>query len=338
MNTSNAQHTNTHDDRLKRVVTNTTGLSSELVTSKRWCIFKLDRPRRAGQHMTKLPINAVTGRMAKSNDPASWSDFKTALAGYKKFDASGLGFFLGDGWCCLDVDDQSEQLREFMSDPSDSSNLIFQLLQATRHSYTEVSQSGTGIHIIFKGRKPQDSASRRDKYELYDRTRFIALTGNTLRGCTNVKTLDRRQVEQLVEMTVGKKIDGGESVSANQQKTPQAQHPQVKTAAKVGNGLSEQEIINRMRNNPKQGAKLSRLLDGDISIYNNDHSSADIALCNALAFWTNHDYKKIDNIFRQSGLMRSKWDDPHDSKGRTYGQMTIEDAIQHTRRGYSYDY
>ena len=337
MNTSTEKSTTTGQNvTIRRVVTNTTGLSSELVTSKRWCIFKLDRPRRIGQHMTKLPINAVTGRMAKSNDPASWSDFKTALAGYKKFDASGLGFFLGDGWCCLDVDDQSEQLREFMSDPSDSSNLICQLLQATSHSYTEVSQSGTGIHIIFKGRKPQDSASRKGKYEMYDRTRFIALTGNTIRGCTNVKTLSRDQVEQLAEMTVGKK-EVGEPVS-NQQKTPPAQYPRTQTTTKVGYGLSEQTIINRMRNNPRQGTKLSRLLDGDISLYNNDHSSADIALCNALAFWTNHDPRKMDNIFRQSGLMRGKWDEPHNSKGETYGQMTINDAIQHTPRGYSYDY
>ncbi|MFQ7644172.1 hypothetical protein, partial [Ruthenibacterium lactatiformans] len=38
------------------------------------------------------------------------------------------------------------------------------------------------------------------------------------------------------------------------------------------------------------------------------HSEADIALCNALAWWTNCDAARVDRLFRQSGLMREKWD------------------------------
>ncbi len=37
-------------------------------------------------------------------------------------------------------------------------------------------------------------------------------------------------------------------------------------------------------------------------------SEADLALCNHLAFWTGGDLARIDSLFRQSGLMREKWD------------------------------
>ena len=37
-------------------------------------------------------------------------------------------------------------------------------------------------------------------------------------------------------------------------------------------------------------------------------SEADQALCTHLAFWTGKDPDRIDRLFRQSGLMRNKWD------------------------------
>ena len=57
-------------------------------------------------------------------------------------------------------------------------------------------------------------------------------------------------------------------------------------------------------------------------------SEADIALCNYLAFWTNKDSKKMDAIFRQSKLMRDKWDKKDGAT--TYGQRTINKAIADT--------
>ena len=36
----------------------------------------------------------------------------------------------------------------------------------------------------------------------------------------------------------------------------------------------------------------------------------------------------VDAAFRRSGLMRPKWDERHYSDGQTYGQGTIETALQ----------
>src|SRR5690606_38855151 len=63
---------------------------------------------------------------------------------------------------------------------------------------------------------------------------------------------------------------------------------------------------------------------------NNDHSSTDIALCNHLAFWTDKDASKMDSMFRESALIRDKWDKVHHSVVSTYGERTIDETIKTT--------
>ncbi|MBM3271540.1 MAG: DUF3987 domain-containing protein, partial [Candidatus Sericytochromatia bacterium] len=59
----------------------------------------------------------------------------------------------------------------------------------------------------------------------------------------------------------------------------------------------------------------------------------DLALCSHLAFWTGPDPARIDRLFRQSGLMRDKWDEKRlDS---TYGAVTIAKALNGRTEYYS---
>lgn len=77
-----------------------------------------------------------------------------------------------------------------------------------------------------------------------------------------------------------------------------------------------------------------RLFDmGDTSAHGGDDSSADLGLCNILAFWTGKDAAQMDAIFRQSGRMRPKWDERRGAQ--TYGEMTITKAIQDCREVYT---
>ena len=55
-------------------------------------------------------------------------------------------------------------------------------------------------------------------------------------------------------------------------------------------------------------------------------------MCSKLAFWTNRDHERIDALFRQSGLMRPKWDERHGEQ--SYGDMTISRAIEGVTEGY----
>ena len=82
----------------------------------------------------------------------------------------------------------------------------------------------------------------------------------------------------------------------------------------------------------KNSAKFTRLWDGDTSMHNGDDSSADMALCCQLAFWT-RDPVQLDRLFRRSGLMRTKWDAKRGDG--TYGERTIDAALAHQTEHYS---
>ena len=56
-----------------------------------------------------------------------------------------------------------------------------------------------------------------------------------------------------------------------------------------------------------QADKFVRLVRGDMSEYGNDHSRADLALLANLHYWCQGNLEQVDRLFRQSGLMRDKW-------------------------------
>ena len=43
----------------------------------------------------------------------------------------------------------------------------------------------------------------------------------------------------------------------------------------------------------------------------------------------------MDRLFRQSGLYRKKWDEKHHADGSTYGEETLNKAIESTENVYS---
>lgn len=89
----------------------------------------------------------------------------------------------------------------------------------------------------------------------------------------------------------------------------------------------DSEIITALRKQ-KNGDKFARLFDrGDWSGYEGRQSSADLALLRILRFRTGDDRGLLDRLFRQSALMRQKWDEPHSGDGRTYGEMTLDFAL-----------
>ena len=57
----------------------------------------------------------------------------------------------------------------------------------------------------------------------------------------------------------------------------------------------------------RNGGSVEKLWNGDWSAYTSQ-SEADLALCAHLAFWSGDDPARVDQLFRQSGLMREKWD------------------------------
>src|SRR5688572_13236687 len=88
-------------------------IPAELKAIPRWVTWKTVRDE-------KKHFCCRTGKPAKVNDPATWTDFATASA-YARKRGLGLGFaFVGDDICGVDLDDcrdpASGKLRPWASD------------------------------------------------------------------------------------------------------------------------------------------------------------------------------------------------------------------------------
>ena len=74
----------------------------EMKVLKRWVCFKKEVLE---GEIKKMPINAINGKYAKSNDPNTWTRFNLAIGGCVKYNCDGIGFMLGDGVFGIDLDD-----------------------------------------------------------------------------------------------------------------------------------------------------------------------------------------------------------------------------------------
>jgi putative DNA primase/helicase len=265
-------------------------------------------------HKRKVPINAMDGQPAKSNDPTTWCDFDTACLGKERFGLDGIGFmFSGDGIFGIDIDHCYDPETQEL-DPA-AAEII-----ETVQSYTELSPSGTGIHILCKGVLPE-GRKRRGAVEMYSTLRYFTVTGNQFgleypfSDCT----------ERVAVMH--RKYLGEEETAAGAQK---AALP-MPTGRGTNADMSVDAILRRMFDS-KHGQKLQDLYNGSWERYgigDGSQSSADQAFCNTLAFWCRCDAALMDAIFRRSGLYRQKWDKRRGAK--TYGQITIDRAIKDCR-------
>ena len=59
-------------------------------------------------------------------------------------------------------------------------------------SYTEISPSGTGVHILVRGELPE-GRNRKGRFEAYDRGRYFTVTGKHLAGTP--QSIESRQEE-----------------------------------------------------------------------------------------------------------------------------------------------
>jgi hypothetical protein len=123
---------------------------------------------------TKIPYDPRTGRRASVNNPRTWRSFAEAQAAAPQYD--GIGFVLcsEDSFVGIDLDDCRDPDTHLIADGARA--IIDEI-----GSYTEVSPSGTGIHIFSKGRLPP-GGRKRGGVEMYDQKHFFTVTGSHLPG------------------------------------------------------------------------------------------------------------------------------------------------------------
>jgi len=192
------------------------------------------------------------------------------------------------------------------------------LVIQTLASYTEVSPSGTGIHVWAQGTLP---SGRRKKgpVEMYASGRFFTVSGWHFPGTP--PTIESRET-QIADIHFALLGQSGPAKGTS----PEAQTAQGTQA------LTEDDstLLDKARK-AKNTAKFTRLWEGDTADYPSP-SEADLALCMLLAFWT-QDHAQIDRLFRQSALVRDKWDEQHGEQA--YGERTIQEALVRQTEHYT---
>lgn len=258
-------------------------------------------------HRDKIPHNPRTGRRASVTDPMTWGTFEAACEAAERGSFSGIGFvftaedpFVGVDFDKCIVDGQLDPWVKHQVDKLGG--------------YAELSPSGTGLHVICRGELP-GKAVKTSRAEMYDRGRYFTVTGNTYESPRDVCSAAAGISELYSILAPKREMPIGDQALSSRTSVP----------------LTDQELLEKA-GSAQDGDRFSALYAGDLREYGGDHSRADMALCNRLAFWTNGDINRMDRLFRQSGLMREKWD--RRQSGSTYGRIQLEKAVAEMRAGY----
>ena len=261
--------------------------------------------------LTKMPINPQKGGMASHSKPESWGTYEQALARYQGGNGvAGIGrvFSKDDPFCGIDLDK--------CRDPETGSiePWAWDVLQAF-NSYAEASPSRTGIHIICKAKLPA-GGRKNGRVEVYDSLRFFTMTGEVLDGSPSTPVEAQEALDKFLATHF-----------------PEAKPPAQRQHSRVD--MDDQALLEKARDS-KNGDRFRMLFEGNWEGCGYpSQSEADQAFCNMLAFWCGNDPERIHRLFRQSGLMREKWNKKHYGDGSTYGQKTVSKAIASSTETYS---
>jgi putative DNA primase/helicase len=144
-------------------------IPEEMRQRPQWLVWKLEE---RDDKLTKVPYIAGGVGKASSTDSLTWRSFEEAVQALETGRYNGIGFVFssGDPFAGVDLDNcrdpETGELEEWAA----------KIVEAFG-SYAEASQSGTGVHIIVKGKAPN---KKRGKVEAYSSERYFAMTGRVL--------------------------------------------------------------------------------------------------------------------------------------------------------------
>ena len=113
---------------------------------------------------------------AKINDPSTWYSFGATITAYEfgrgNFDGLMFALTVDDPFVFVDLD--------HCRDPQTGHIEHLARTYINRLAgYTELSPSGTGVHVFVRGRLP-DFGRKKGNFEVYSSARFATMTGHRL--------------------------------------------------------------------------------------------------------------------------------------------------------------
>ncbi len=153
----------------------------ELVDYKQWVLW---RRAEVNGRVTKIPISPWSGKVAACDKPQTWSTYRHVLYALSRYRGDGIGFVFTDEdpFCGIDLD--GCRTVNGMIVPK-----ALELIEQLR-SYTELSPSGTGVHILIQAKLPA-KGRRIGKIEIYNSGRYFTVTGRHISGTPFA--IERRQ-------------------------------------------------------------------------------------------------------------------------------------------------
>ena len=132
-------------------------------------------------------------------------------------------------------------------------------------------------------------ATKHGDFEIYNSRRYVTITGHKLEHSPSEITnaIDCDKLRLLFDKP------------KQQTKAPPHDHN--------GHAIDDKAVLEKLFASAN-GVRVAALFDGNLSEHGDDHSAADLALYNHLAFYCGpNGYAQIDRMFRTSKLFREKW-------------------------------
>ncbi|MFA4901310.1 MAG: hypothetical protein WC600_01055 [Desulfobaccales bacterium] len=303
-----------------------------LTLRRQWVCWKL---KFEDGKWKKVPVDPKTGRFASPTDPSTWGTFGQACKYYerrKNKGIMGLGFVFtkDDPFTGIDLD-KCRDPETGVIEPW-ALEIVEQL-----SSYTEISPSGSGLHIIVFGVLPPGKRKEGD-VEMYDSRHYFTITGNLLaNGAGNA--IENRPKE--LKLVYARFLENGRDSSLPLRNDPSAHGRKPRIDVGVLDTLLEHfqtavltppdlEIIRELKAG-RQGEMYRYLFIGDWKGAGRlrkhgpyrTQSEADQALANRLARLTNGNAVRVYALFKESKLfMRDK-----NKINSAYLARTIQKAI-----------
>lgn len=278
-------------------------LPHEVLTHPYWAMSTMQKDYLT-EKPDKSPRNAYSKERISVTDPASWLPFAEVINTHPVLPAQ-MGFCLttDDTLMVIDMDRKPGITKEELA--------VQERILKMFPSYTEWSVSGTGLHIILRGKI--GGGIRRGSVEIYDQERYILCTGDVMTPGP-ILDADKELLATLIA-EMGGLADDDEDQEDDGEQT-----------------FSDDLILHKLH--AAKNHEKFRDLFYRVPASAEDWSQRDASLAQMIVFYTDNKEQAI-RVFMQSKLYR-----PHGKSGQTPRQyeegylrkQTFPTAFRHERK------
>jgi len=288
----------------------------------------------------KIPCQWNSGRTAERGGqiPSAWCSYDEAVAYSTLADVGyghGVGFVFtaADPFWFVDVD------GALLPDGSGWSDVATTICQWFPGAAYELSQSGTGFHLIGSGACPPHGCKNvKLGLELYTEQRFVALTFRDAQGDAGTDhsaALDAL-VPQVFPKSKGSEFVDWTTEPVEEWSGPKTDEALIAAACKPASSVSAAQAFGGAAG----GASFKDLWEANADALAAswpsdktawDESHADMALATRLAYWTGKNCDRILRLMRESALTRDKWERPDYLERTIINACSIVSGVAHAK-------